>query len=244
MKKTILSVVTATLLMTSGANAFMGFDEATVEMQITQNLNLILQYAKQLQQYSTQLKTTASLTQNIGKLDQTSWNKFSQDFQQMQNIIKTSQGLTYAAKNWEDKFQNTHSGYSTLLNQKNLDPQSIYKNLSEQTRQTVKDNLKRLNMTQAEWDNDEATMKKLRDLSSSKTGQLAAMQAASEIALHQTQTLKKLHQTMMMSANTQNQFLAANQTKEDVAKSDYEKATSKKFKIDLNAGQKASGRKW
>lgn len=217
MKKTILSVVTATLLMTSGANAFMGFDEATVEMQITQNLNLILQYAKQLQQYSTQLKTTASLTQNIGKLDQTAWNKFSQDFQQMQNIVKTSQGLTYAAKDWEDKFQNTHSGYSTLLNQKNLDPQSIYKNLSEQTRQTVKDNLKRLNMTQAEWDNDEATMKKLRDLSSSKTGQLAAMQAASEIALHQTQTLKKLHQTMMMSANTQNQFLAANQTKEDAS---------------------------
>jgi type IV secretion system protein TrbJ len=217
MKKIILSVATATLLMTN-ANAFMGFDEATVEMQITQNLNLILQYAKQLEQYSTQLKTTASLTQNIGKLDQTAWNKFSQDFQKMQNIVKTSQGLTYAAKNFQQKFEDTHNGYESFLNNKKLNPSTMYQKLSEETRQTVKDNLKRLNMTQAEWDDDEATMQKLRDLSASKTGQLAAMQAASEIALHQTQTLKKLHQTMMMSANTQNQFLAAQQTREDSSK--------------------------
>lgn len=245
MKKIILSAATATLLMTTNAFALFGSGgEATEITQLANNAQLAQQYAKQLQQYAAQFASMKSLTQNIGQLSPAAWNKFSQDFQNIQKIVEASQGLTYAAKDFQNKFENMHSGYDALLNKKNFDPQSIYKSLSEATRQTVKDNLKRLNMTQKEWDDDEATMQKLRDLSGSQTGQLAAMQAASEIALHQTQTLKKLHQTMMMSANTQNQFLVAQQTKEDVAKSDYEKATSKKFKIDLNAGQNASGRKW
>ena len=51
-------------------------------------------------------------------------------------------------------------------------------------------------------------MRQLQTLSSSATGQKAAIQAASEIALHQTHTLKKLQQTIMTQANMQGEFMA------------------------------------
>lgn len=225
MKKFIMSVVAATALVSVAPTTVFGFifgggniGGATEYTQLLNNAQLANQYAKQLQQYQVQLESLKSMTQNIGVLSSEDWTKFKSTFSAIKQISDATQGLTYTATNFESKFKNLHKDYQEFLNLKNFNPLDIYNNLSASTRSTINDNLKKLNLTQKDWEDDIVTMNKLRDLSSSQTGQLAAIQATNEIALHQTQTLKKLHQTMMMSVNTQNQYIVAKQTKEDAVK--------------------------
>jgi len=61
---------------------------------------------------------------------------------------------------------------------------------------------------------DEGTMRTLSNLSTSAVGQKAAIQAANEIALHQTHQLKKLEQTIMAQANMQAEYIAMKNEKE------------------------------
>lgn len=60
-------------------------------------------------------------------------------------------------------------------------------------------------------------MNLLQVQSQSADGQLKAVQAANEIALHQTDTLKKLQYTLMTQASTQAQWIGA-QNDKDTAK--------------------------
>lgn len=57
-------------------------------------------------------------------------------------------------------------------------------------------------------------MNLLQAQSRSADGQLKAIQAANEIALHQTDTLKKLQYTLMTQASTQASYMAATNDKE------------------------------
>jgi len=63
---------------------------------------------------------------------------------------------------------------------------------------------------------DEGTMRTLSNLSTSAAGQKAAIQAANEIALHQTHQLKKLEQTIMAQANMQSAYMAKQNEEKDL----------------------------
>jgi P-type conjugative transfer protein TrbJ len=141
-------------------------------------------------------------------------------------------------------FKQMYPGYQKLLDSGNVDPTSVYKGLSAQTNSTVNDALKQLNLSQADLENDQSTMRELQNVSQSAQGQLGAIQAANEIALHQTNTLKKLRQTMMMQANMQAQAMAAEQAKEDAARADFDKFNQRKANININDSKGAGGRQW
>jgi P-type conjugative transfer protein TrbJ len=77
-------------------------------------------------------------------------------------------------------------------------------------------------------------MRQLQTLSSSAVGQKSAIQAANEIALHQTHQLKKLEQTIMTQANMQGEF---------IAKQNEEKALKDAMKDAMKAQADTSGAK-
>lgn len=243
MKKTIFSVAAATMILTSSASAFFG-TEATEWTQLANNAQLVNQYKKQLEQYATQLQSMKSLTEKIGKLDPSQWNQFVKTFGQMKDIMEQTNGLNYQSAKYLDEFAKTHPGFEEYLKSKNLNLSDAYKSLSEQTRNTVKDNLKALNLSQKDFNDDEITLKKLSDQSSNAVGQLAAVQAASDIAVHQTHQIKKLQQLMQLQVQSANQYMATQQSKEDVARAAWQKTTSPEETIDVNSGKEAGGRRW
>jgi len=259
-KRIFISFITASALTLSTVNAGTvgGFGGATEFTQIANNSQLAAQYGKQLQQYATQIQQYQTavqqftnqvqsyklMLQNIGQLPQTQWNQFTQSVNKMRQIMDNTSSMTYTAANYDQMFKQMYPGYQKLLDSGNVDPTSVYKGLSAQTNSTVNDALKQLNLSQADLENDQSTMRELQNVSQSAQGQLGAIQAANEIALHQTNTLKKLRQTMMMQANMQAQAMAAEQAKEDAARADFDKFNQRKANININDSKGAGGRQW
>ncbi|MBN2722366.1 MAG: P-type conjugative transfer protein TrbJ [Campylobacterales bacterium] len=257
--KIFISFVAASVLaITAKAGTVAGFGGATEFTQIANNSQLAAQYGKQLQQYATQIQQYQTavqqftnqvqsyklMLQNIGQLPQTQWNQFASSVNKMRQIMDNTAGMTYTAANYDQMFKKLYPKYDTLLASGQVDPTSVYKSLSNQTNATVNDSLKRLNLTQADLENDVTTMRELQNVSQSAQGQLGAIQAANEIALHQTNTLKKLQQTMMLQANMQAQAVAADQQNKDAVKAQEAQWGTSNVNIAPGEGNTMGGRQW
>ncbi|MDD5407145.1 MAG: P-type conjugative transfer protein TrbJ [Sulfurovaceae bacterium] len=258
-KRIFTSFITASALALSTANAGSvgGIGAASEITQLANNSQLASQYAKQLQQYATQLQQYQTavnqftnqvqsyklMLQNIGTLPSSQWNQFASSVIKMKKIMDNTAGMTYTAANYDQMFKQQFPTYQELLDSGKSDPKNTYRNLSRHTNETVKDALKQLNLSQSDLESDTSTMRELQNLSQSAEGQLGAIQAANEITLHQTNTLKKLEQTMLMQANLQAQAIAASQAKEDAARADFDKF-KRKVNININDSQNAGGRQW
>jgi len=230
MKKVTISIFTAMVIANAGSVG--GVGGATEWTQLTNNAQLASQYTKQVQQYATQIQqyqqqvaqytnqfqSYKMMLENIGQLPQRQWQQFETSVNGLRNIMSQTGGMTYTASNYSQQFSAMNPGYDKLLQTEGLNPSDIYKQTSDETRNTVDGALKYMNMSQKDLEDDQTTMRELQNLSTSATGQKAAVQAANEIALHQTAQLKKLHQTMMVQANVQNQAIVAEQTRKDAAK--------------------------
>jgi len=236
MKKITISTVLAAALMTTSLNAgsvggFGGSLETTqwarfgsetldranaYTKQLQQYAMQIQQYQQQVQQYVNQFNSYRMMLQNIGKLPQQQWDQFSQSIMGLKKSLDFGQSLNFTAASYDQDFSKLFKGYDQYLasaagkttSQNAVDFQTQYKKLSTSTRDTVNGALKSLGLQAKDLENDEATMKQLQALSSSAVGQKAAIQAANEIALHQTHTLKKLQQTIMTQANMQGEYIA------------------------------------
>ena len=230
MKKIGLSTVAATILMTSlnagSVGGFGGSLESTQWLrfgaetadranaytkQLQQYAMQMQQYQQQVQQYVNQFQSYKMMLENIGKLPQQQWDQFSQSVLKLKDAVNFGEGINFAASSYDNDFSKLFKGYDKYLasaKDGSLNFGDTYKQLNKSTRDTVNGALKSLGLQAADMANDESTMRQLQALSSSATGQKAAIQAASEIALHQTHTLKKLQQTIMTQANMQGEFMA------------------------------------
>ena len=169
------------------------------------------QYEQQVQQYVNQYKSYEMMLRNIGQLPQQQWDQFSQSVLKLKDAVNFGEGINFAASSYNNDFSKLFKGYDQYLasaKDGSLNFGDTYKQLNQSTRDTVNGAMKSLGLQANDMANDEATMRQLQNLSSSAAGQKAAIQAASEIALHQTHTLKKLQQTIMTQANMQGEFMA------------------------------------
>ena len=232
MKKIGLSALAVAIMATS-LNAGSPFTGATEWTQIANNVELAGQSAKQLQQYATQLKqyyqqvqqyknqfqSYKMMLQNIRKLSPQQWNEFTKSVIGLKNAVNYGEGINFAATSFNSDFHKLFKGYDKYLagaKDGSLNFSDTYKQLNKSTRDTLNGALNNLGLQAKDMENDEDTMKQLQKLSLSASGQKAAIQAANEIALHQTHTLKKLQQTIMTQANMQGEFYAAQNSKEEL----------------------------
>jgi len=237
MKKLGLSAAAAAMLFTTSANAgsvggFGGSLEITQDAQwaadigdraisyskqLQQYATQVMQYQQQIQQYVNQFQSYRMMLQNIGQLPEAQWRQFQNSVMQLKHAVEFGQSISYTAANFDQNFRNTFKGFDQYLQKAqggNLDFTSEYKNMYQSTKDTVQGALKSLNLQEQDLQSDEAVMAALQRQSQSAVGQLSAVQAANQIALHQTTQMKKLQKTIMTQANMQAEWIAHQNDKE------------------------------
>jgi len=209
----------------SVANVYTGFSSEVTQLAqfASDGVAYALDYAEQVAQYKKLVDTYKNqftsyklMLQNIEKLSPRQWNEFTQSVINLKHALEFGEGMSYTMANYDQEFSKLFKGYNHYLKQAqngNIDFISTYKNLNRSTRDMANGALKSLGLQASDMQSDEATMQYLQKLSTSAVGQKAAIQAASQIALHQTHTLKKLQQTMMTQVNLQSQYMLENSEK-------------------------------
>ena len=182
------------------------------------------QFQQQIDQYTNQFKSYEMMLKNIEMLPQAQWDQFTQSVIGLKQSLDFGQALAFTASSFNSDFSNMFKGYDAYMagaagktaQENSQDYQAIYKQLNTSTRDTVQASLKALKVRSEEMQTDEGTMRTLSNLSTSAVGQKAAIQAANEIALHQTHQLKKLEQTIMAQANMQSAYMAKQNEEKDL----------------------------
>ena len=124
--------------------------------------------------------------------------------------------MSYQTADLDTKFATNFPGYDEHLNRgKTGDIKSqgvsyaqYYRSLTDSNRGTALGTLRNLQASSNELRDDSLTMDMLKLQSRNAVGNKDVIQAANEIALHQTQTLKKLHMSMLNQTNLMTQSLA------------------------------------
>jgi P-type conjugative transfer protein TrbJ len=223
-----LSIPLAALIFPKSSFASGLLDGATEFTQMVNMVQLVMQYATQIEQYATQVEAlqnhiqqTQMMLQNLRNLPAGVWNKFSSDVLALKNIVQQGQAVSFAAANVDTQFASVYKGYANYetsaalsLGDRATTFAQQYKLLNASTRDSTNGALKSLNTQMNAMSSDEAVMNMLQQQSRSADGQLKVVQAANEIALHQTDTLKKLQYTLMTQASTQAAYEAAQNDKE------------------------------
>ena len=178
--------------------------------------------ANQLQQ---QIQTVAMAQQNLESLSAVDISNFNSYIDQLSSVMSSTNGMAYNMSNLDDKFSSTFPGYDahmkrgmtgSIRDQASSFSQ-YYKSLTDQNRGTALGTLRNLRATNQDLKDDALNMNMLKLQSRNATGNKAAIQAANEIAMHQTDTLKKLHSSMLMQTNLIAQA-SAQQNEEKAAK--------------------------
>ncbi len=229
--KIILSILTAGFIASKCYAGGAAAGGATEWTQLANNFELGSQYAKQVQQYQQQVQqyvnqyqSYEAMLRNIGQLPDAQWNDFQSSVNGLRNIMNQAGRISYVSSSLDSQFRSLYKGYSQYLNEANggsLQPSQVYQEISDETRQTVNGSLKALNLSQNDLEDDVTTMRQLQALSTSAAGQKAAIQAANEIALHQTAQLKRMHQTLLVQSQAQMKAVVADQAKEDAIRADF-----------------------
>ena len=178
--------------------------------QLQQYATQILQYQQQIKQYINQFQSYKMMLQNIGNLPQEQWRQFQNQVLKLKHAVEFGQSVSYTAANFDKKFNTTFKGYENYLKEAKdgkLDFFKEYNSMYQSTKDTVHGALKSLKLQESDLQSDEAVMAALQNQSQSAVGQLSAIQAANQIALHQTTQFKKLQKTIMTQANLQASFL-------------------------------------
>lgn len=248
--KTVLLAALLTAMPMSLSAGGGGFAGATEFTQLANNIQLVQQYAKQVEQYQTQLQSltnhiqqTQMMIQNLQMLPATVWQKFANDVMALKNVVQQGQAVSFAAANLDSQFAAMYKGYANYessaalsLGDRSTTFAQQYRTLNASTRDNVNGALKALNTQMNALTTDEATMNLLQAQSQSADGQLKAIQAANEIALHQTDTLKKLNYTLMTQASTQAQWISA-QNEKDTAQRALSERRKNTQKTNKNGGR-------
>lgn len=201
-----------------GAGSVAGFGGSTEITQLANNIELVnsyLQqvdaYATQLRQYQTQIQQYQNMVQNTLALPQQVWGRVHDQLMGVANVVRQGQALAYSAANIGEQFENTFKGFRFPTN---FNYKAEYRKWSTTTLDSLKSALAGVKVQADNFADEEATLVRLRDLSSSSSGQLQAIQAGSQIAEQQVQQLQKLRQLMMLQLQSQNAYLAAQESKD------------------------------
>ena len=216
-----------------GLNCFAGGagGGSTEVTQLLNNTELVAQYGKQaailaneVQQLSQAVHQSQMMLQNLQQLSPTQWNRFQSNALQLRDVVQKAEGLSFAGSNLDTQFSNNYPGYQkhytsageSSINSRTSTFSDQYKKMNETTRNSVNGSLKTLNAQYEDFEEDDKTMQLLQEQSQSADGQMKAIQASNEIALHMTEAIKNLQWTLMTQTNMQASWIA-HQNEKDAA---------------------------
>lgn len=214
MKKMFLRVgiVMAAFMFTMGVNV----DEAhagvvaglaTEWTQIMNNIQLVLQYEQQVQQYATQLeqaqmqvehleqayKQTTAMVEGIAS-GNFNFSAIANDLSALNGVVQYGNSLAYSMANLDDEFNARFPGYGSA-NPTNY--AGMYRNWYNTNLDTAHSALKVAGLQYSQLNNDAALVQTLQQQSQNSTTLLQTLQVGNSLAAQELAELEKLRQLML-----------------------------------------------
>ena len=167
---------------------------ATEFTQLLNHVELLNQYARQVQQYQTQLRQYSNEIQQAQRVPTQLFGSIRSDLLGLQSVVQGGQALSYAMANFDSMFNQKFSGYSYA-------PRTDYTRQYAAWARTALDSTSKAigaaHIQNQQLSSDTALSNYLDQQAKSTTGMLQALQVGNEIASQQVKELMKLRQLMM-----------------------------------------------
>jgi P-type conjugative transfer protein TrbJ len=227
----LLSVPQSCFALFGGDGPAVATETTQVAQWIADEVGRAQEYAKQVQQYAVQtqnlqqnIQTVQIGYQNLEALSAMDISNFNSYIDQLSSVMSATNGIAYNMATLDQKFTENFPGYEDHKNRAmtgSIADQAssfaaYYKSLTDANRGTALGTLRNLKAVNQDLRDDALSMNMLKLQSRNAVGNKAVIQAANEIALHQTDTLKKLHSSILNQTNLMAQ-VSAQKNEEAVA---------------------------
>lgn len=187
---------------------------ATEPTQILNNIQLVLQYVKQVEQHTTQVRNMAT---NISQLQDmivqaTQFNlggqlkpfyDIARSLRTIGENVQSARALAYSMDNLDGKFRNQFRGY---LANPNVGGQ--YRDWATSVNATMESTMKGMELTRREIENETTFAEKLRDMAKTSNGRNQLEQTMIAFADSSVAQLQKLRTLMLMDMQSKQAYQA------------------------------------
>ncbi len=190
---------------------------ATEITQILNHVELVLQYAQQVQMVRNDLQRYADMLKHGTPLSNQVFGPVTQDLQQLAQVVQGGQALAYSMANLDVQFRNTFKGYGQAFS-----PTAFYQNYqqwSQTSLDTTHGTLKAMGLQGAQLQNEQTVLAALHQMMQTPVGRMQAIEIGSDLSEQQVEQLMKLRQLMILDLQSKQAYQAEQIQKEqaDVA---------------------------
>lgn len=173
--------------------------------QLLNNIQLVLQYSQQIQQYVTQGEQYARQIKDGTIVGTQLFGPIRTDLVGLQQVVQRGNSLSYAMGNLDSQFT---SKFAALGYAPQTSYASRYADWSKTSMDSTRSALEAAGMQSDQLATEQDLIEQLQDMSSSTDGQLKAIQTGNQIAAMEAQQLMKLRQLMMADMQSKAAFQA------------------------------------
>ncbi len=209
-KKLIASAALVSLCALSGpsparAGGLSPYPLASEFTQLLNNVQLVLQYSQQVQQYLTQGEQYARQIKDGTIVGTQFFGPIRSDLVGLQQIVQRGNSLSYAMGNLDSQFT---SKFAALGYAPQTSYASRYADWSKTSMDSTRSALEAAGMQNDQLATEQDLIEQLQAMSSNTDGQLKAIQTGNQIAAMEAQQLMKLRQLMMADMQSKAAFQA------------------------------------
>lgn len=178
--------------------------------QMTQQLARQAQMVQQqIQQYQNMLVNTASLPAQ-------QWGQTMQSINQVNNLLRQAQSLSYQSRNIEQQIRQRYQGYSgySSAGVTSAGMASKYQQWSDDTNSSVAATMRGLGLQNDQMADEDALMKQLEAMGNTAQGRMQAAQVGNQLAAQAVRQTQKLRQLQMMQLQMQANWYAQQQDRQ------------------------------
>lgn len=216
-------------------------------IDFTNLLESVTQTSQQLQQYKTQLSQYENMLENTKNLDKFTWDEATTTMDNLVNSIDTldyfkqqAGGMNEYLSRYQDEnhYRNTPCFNGGQCSEAELNALSQQEaNASEAQKKANDAMLRGLELQQVAMKSDARQLTRLQEQAQGASGQMAALQAANQLASAETNQLLQIRGLMVAAQNAEATRLAAIADKEAIQAAGDERFRQGSFK-------KSSGKTW
>jgi len=165
---------------------------ATEYTQLLNYAELAGQLEKQVLMVENQLNQLADMAKHGITITNQLFGTVASDINNLNQIVKTGQSLSYTMSNLDVSFRLRFPGYSSSTNYG-----QSYQTWSQTSLDSTRGALNAAGLQNSQFNSDEALLKTLQSQSQSAVGRMQAIEVGNQIAENQSEQLMKLRQLMM-----------------------------------------------
>lgn len=189
---------------------------ATEPTQILNNAQLVLQYAKQTEEYNTQLKQWSDMIIQARQLTASMpWSQTEKVLTNIANAVNQKHALGYDLSRLENFFQTQYANYDMQNRKTGADFFNQYVRWSDSSNESIKAALRAGGLQAENFTNEASTIDQLRTLSRTAEGRMQAIQVGNLIASEQVDSLRSLRQIMIAANQSQSAYMLKQQKIDD-----------------------------